>query len=70
MVERFEAFAAQRGRTLLELAFGWLASRPTVASVIAGATRPEQVEQNAAAIGWSPGAGDLAELDRITGRQP
>ena len=70
VIERFEAFARARGRTPLEVAFGWLASRPTVASVIAGATKPEQVEQNAAAIGWSPGAGDLAELDRITGRQP
>ena len=67
VVERFDAFARARGRTPVEVAFGWLASRPTVASVIAGATKPEQVEQNAAAIGWSPGAGDAAELDRIAG---
>ena len=52
----------------MELAFGWLASRPTVASVIAGATRPEQVEENAAAVERTPGAEDLAELERLTGR--
>jgi aryl-alcohol dehydrogenase-like predicted oxidoreductase len=66
VVERLEAFARARGRTPVELAFGWLASQPTVASVIAGATRTEQVEQNAAAVGWTLGAEDLAELDRIT----
>ena len=43
IVERLEDFCARRGRTLLELAFSWLAARPTVASVIAGATQPEQV---------------------------
>jgi len=64
-VEALEAFARQRGRTLVELAFGWLAGRPTVASVIAGASTPEQVAQNAAAVGCTLGADDLAELDRI-----
>jgi aryl-alcohol dehydrogenase-like predicted oxidoreductase len=44
----------------------WLASRSPVASVIAGATRPEQVEQNVAAVGWALAAEDLAEIDRIT----
>ena len=43
----------------------WLASRPTVTSVIAGATRPEQVRQNAQAIGWVPSAEDEAALDQI-----
>lgn len=43
----------------------WLASRPTVASVIVGATRPEQVTQNAAAVGHRFSADDLAELDEI-----
>ncbi len=68
IVGRLEAFARARGRTPVELAFSWLAARPAVASVIAGATRPEQVEQNAAAVGWSLTADELAEIDRITGR--
>ncbi len=67
-VEALEAFARARGRTLVELAFGWLASRPTVASVIAGATRPGQVEENAAAVERTLDAGDLAELERLAGR--
>ena len=46
VVERLEGFAAEHGHSLLDLAFGWLLSRPMVASVIAGATRPEQVEAN------------------------
>ena len=66
VVERLEAFARDRGRTPVELAFGWLASQPAVASVIAGATKPEQVAENAAAVGWALGGEDLAELDRIT----
>jgi len=65
VVERLEKFAEQRGHSLLELAFSWLAARPQIASVIAGATRPEQVEQNAKAVGWRLGADDLAEIDRI-----
>ena len=44
----------------------WLASRPFVGSIIAGATRPEQVEQNIAAVGWALSPADLAEIDRIT----
>lgn len=66
VAEALERFAAERGRTLLEVAFGWLAAQPVVASVIAGATRPEQIAANAAAIAWSPSTADLAELDRIT----
>ena len=52
IVEKLEAFAKARGHTMLELAFSWLAARPQVSSVIAGATRIEQVEQNVKAIGW------------------
>ncbi|WP_437946500.1 aldo/keto reductase [Sorangium sp. So ce296] len=59
------AYAASRGRTLLELAFSWLASRPAVASVIAGATSPEQVRANAAAVGFRPTDADLHEIDRL-----
>jgi aryl-alcohol dehydrogenase-like predicted oxidoreductase len=66
IVEALGAFAAQRGHTLLELAMSWLASQPIVASIIAGVTKPEQVEQNVAAIGWALTAADLAEIDRIT----
>jgi aryl-alcohol dehydrogenase-like predicted oxidoreductase len=66
IVEALSAFAAQRGHTLLELAMSWLASRPYLASIIAGATRPEQVEQNVAAVNWVLSAPDLAEIDRLT----
>ena len=60
------AFAARRGHSMLELAFGWLLREPDVASVIAGATAPEQIEQNVRAAGWTLSADDLAEIDRIT----
>lgn len=66
VVEALSAFAAARGHTLLELAMSWLASRPYIPSIIAGATKPAQVEQNVAAIGWTLSADDLAEIDRIT----
>jgi aryl-alcohol dehydrogenase-like predicted oxidoreductase len=66
LVEALSAFAAERGHTLLELAMSWLASRSCVASIIAGATKPEQVEQNVAAVGWSLSADDLAAVDQIT----
>jgi aryl-alcohol dehydrogenase-like predicted oxidoreductase len=63
-----EAFATDAGYTLLELAMSWLACQAPVASVIAGATRPEQVRANATAAGWRLTAEELAEVDRITGR--
>ncbi len=66
IVERLEQFCAARGRTLLQLAFGWLLANPAVAGVIAGASTPEQVRQNAGATGWTLGADELAEVDRIT----
>jgi aryl-alcohol dehydrogenase-like predicted oxidoreductase len=66
MVEKLQGFAEKRGHTMLELAFSWLASRPQVSSVIAGATRVEQIEQNVKAIGWSLSADELAEIDKIT----
>jgi aryl-alcohol dehydrogenase-like predicted oxidoreductase len=67
IVERLEGFCAERGHSLLELAFSWLARQPAVASVIAGATKPEQVEQNVRAAGWALTADELAAVDRITG---
>ena len=66
IVEKLQAFTQKRGHTMLELAFSWLASRPQVSSVIAGATRVEQVEQNVKAIDWTLSAEDLAEIDAIT----
>jgi aryl-alcohol dehydrogenase-like predicted oxidoreductase len=61
-IEAFERFAAERGRSLLELAFGALASRPEIVSVIAGATSPEQVRSNAAAASWQLTPEELAAL--------
>ena len=66
VLERLEQFCAARGRTMLELAVNWLLAKPEIASVIAGATRPAQVKQNARAVGWQLTAADLAEVDRIT----
>ena len=66
IVEKLQAFAEKRGHSMLELAFSWLAARPQVASVIAGATRVEQVEQNVKAIGWALSAEEVAEIDGIT----
>ena len=64
-IEALTAFAEERGRTLLDVAIAGLAARPAVASVIAGATTPEQVRTNAAAITWQPTADDKAALDAI-----
>lgn len=64
-VEALIAFAVGRGHTLLQLAFSWLLSRPVVASVIAGATKPEQILTNVDAAGWKLTPEDLAEVDRI-----
>jgi aryl-alcohol dehydrogenase-like predicted oxidoreductase len=66
LVEELEAFARRRGRSLLELAFGWLLGQPVVASIPAGASSPEQVEQNVRAAGWKLSAEELAEVDGIT----
>jgi aryl-alcohol dehydrogenase-like predicted oxidoreductase len=63
VVEHLTAFAASRGRTLLELAISWLLAHRAVASVIAGATTPEQVKANAGATGWVLAADELAAVD-------
>jgi aryl-alcohol dehydrogenase-like predicted oxidoreductase len=65
VVERLERFAADRAISVLDVAIAGLAAQPAVGSVIAGATRPEQIESNVAALRWEPSAEDLAELDRI-----
>ena len=67
-VEALETFAQGRGHTLLELAFSWLASQSHVGSVIAGATKPEQVTANAAAASWRLDEEEMAEVDQITRR--
>jgi aryl-alcohol dehydrogenase-like predicted oxidoreductase len=64
-VEVLRAWAEERGRSLLDLAFSWLLSHPAVSSVIAGATRPAQVAGNVAAAGWRMTAEDLQDLDRL-----
>ena len=64
-VEALIAWAAERGRTVLEVAIGALAAQDRCACVIAGATTPGQVKENAAASEWVPSAGDLADLDRV-----
>src|SRR5438128_9572279 len=66
VVERLDAFARDRGHTLLELAISWLAGLPHMASVIAGATKPDQVRANAEAAGWTLTPDDRAELDDIS----
>jgi aryl-alcohol dehydrogenase-like predicted oxidoreductase len=66
IVEKLDAFVKTRGHTLLELAFSWLAARPQVSSVIAGATRVEQIEQNVKAAEWKLTAEEMAEIDTIT----
>jgi aryl-alcohol dehydrogenase-like predicted oxidoreductase len=67
IIEKLHDFAETRGHTILELAMSWLASRPNVASIIAGATKPHQLEANAKSTGWKLTAAELAEIDRITG---
>ena len=61
-IEALEKYAAERGRTLLDVAIGGLAAKPAVGSVIAGATKPEQVRSNAAAGSWQPSPQDLWDL--------
>jgi len=64
-LDALEKFAAERGVALLDVAIGGLAAQPAVASVIAGATKPEQVRANVAAGTWIPGPEDLRALDRV-----
>jgi aryl-alcohol dehydrogenase-like predicted oxidoreductase len=66
IVAALQQFCAARDRTLLELAMSWLATRPTVCSLICGATLPEQIDQNVNAVGWQLTPDELAEVDRIT----
>ena len=65
-VDAFARFAEERGHSLLELAFGWLLSHEHVASVIAGATRPDQVEANMASAAWRLTAEEMAAIAALT----
>lgn len=65
LLEALEAFAKERDRTLLDLAFAWLLANPCVSSVIAGATKPEQVRANAATADWSLSNDEKAQVDAL-----
>src|SRR5258706_4497077 len=65
LVEKLGQFATERGRSLVELAFAWLASHAAVSSVIAGATKPEQIDANVAAANWRLTADERAALDAL-----
>jgi aryl-alcohol dehydrogenase-like predicted oxidoreductase len=65
VVEALEKYGAERGISLLDVAIGGLAARPAVSSVVAGATRPEQVHANAAAGSWVPSGDDEAALETV-----
>ena len=64
-VESLQAYAQERGLTLVDVAIGALLARQVVSSVIAGATKPEQIEANAAAAAWVPSRADQAELEQL-----
>jgi aryl-alcohol dehydrogenase-like predicted oxidoreductase len=65
LLDGLERYADQRDVSLLQVAFGGLLARPVVSSVIAGATKPEQIRANAAAATWSPGRDDLSALEAV-----
>jgi aryl-alcohol dehydrogenase-like predicted oxidoreductase len=64
-VERLIAFAEGHGHSILDLAVSWLLTRPVVSSVIAGATKPEQIQANVAAAGWQLSQAELDEVDAL-----
>ena len=68
IVEKLNAFAKQHGHSLLELAFSWMAARPTTASIIAGATKPEQIDANVDAIGWKMTPEQISEVDNLSAK--
>jgi aryl-alcohol dehydrogenase-like predicted oxidoreductase len=66
VVEKLSAWAGERGHTILDLAFAWLLAKPAVASVIAGATKVDQVKANVAAGTWKLTPAEVAEVDALT----
>ena len=69
IVGQLEEYGKSIGRSVLDLAIGWLAHQPAVTSVIAGVTKPAQLEQNVAAGSWTPTAGQLAAIRAIADSQ-
>ncbi|WP_424814220.1 aldo/keto reductase [Roseococcus sp. YIM B11640] len=67
VVEKLEAFAKARGHSLVELAFSWLLAKTPVSSVIAGATKPEQIAENVKAGDWKLTPAELAEIEALSG---
>jgi aryl-alcohol dehydrogenase-like predicted oxidoreductase len=65
VIDGLNAFASKRDLTMTQVAIGALLARPVVSSVIAGATRPEQIGLNGAAVTWTPSPADLRELAEI-----
>jgi len=65
ILDRLELFVQNSGRSMVELAFAWLLGRASVGSVIAGASTPQQVQQNARASGWELTVGEMGQLDGI-----
>jgi aryl-alcohol dehydrogenase-like predicted oxidoreductase len=68
IIGKLRAFAEEHGHTLLELAMSWLASRPVISSVIAGATKPEQVKANAASVNWKMTDDEMAQIGELAKR--
>ena len=68
IVDNLNKLANKTGHSILELAFGWMASRPTTASIIAGATKPEQIDANVAAVNWVLSQSEIDEVDKISAR--
>ena len=68
IVDNLHEFANKTGHSILELAFGWMASRPTTASIIAGATKPEQIDANVAAVNWVLSQSEIDEVNKISAR--
>jgi aryl-alcohol dehydrogenase-like predicted oxidoreductase len=65
IVDNLHKIANKTGHSILELAFGWMASRPTTASIIAGATKPEQIDANVAAVNWVLSQSEIDEVNKI-----
>nr|ADI17631.1 predicted oxidoreductases (related to aryl-alcohol dehydrogenases) [uncultured alpha proteobacterium HF0130_20P23] len=68
IVDNLNKFAHKTGHSILELAFGWMASRPATASIIAGATKPEQIDANVAAVNWVLSQSEIDEVNKISAR--
>ena len=64
-IDRLQGFAEKHGHSLIELAFAWLLANPVLSSVIAGASRPDQLEVNVKAADWRLGADEAAEVEKL-----